>query len=244
MKKAFLLFLGILLVNFSSVYAVDKTLVLGWDYNKADYPVVKGFKVYKGSTAGAASNLEVDVPVGSITPIDASATIYSIEKEVTLNIPENAVTEIFFSATAYNENGESEKSDEASVTFDFLAPPAIADLAAQYNEDNQTITFNWTYPQDWLGKILRWELYKGDASGGPYDKVVEIPYDPNASQPYTTDVAITLPTTGSKVTTYYTMVAVRPAENNYTYSADSNETQVTINLMPPNAPFEFKIRVK
>lgn len=244
MKKVLLLCLGILLVSFSSVYAVDKTLTFAWDYNKADYPEVDGFKVYKGTTSGTTDELQKDVAVGSITPIDTSETLYSIETDSTFNIPENAITQLFFTATAYNQNGESEKSEESTITFDFLVPPAIADLAAQYNETSKTITFNWTYPQDWLGKLLRWELYKSDVSGGAYEKVVEIPYDPNASQPYTTDVQIVVPTTGNKVTTYYTMVAVRPEENNDAFSADSNEVNVTINLMPPNAPFEFKIRVK
>ena len=83
----------------------------------------------------------------------------------------------------------------------------------------------------------------GDATGGPYTEVVSIPYDPNTSPPYTTDVEIPIPE-GEAITKYYVMVAHRSSSNNNAFSGNSNEVSVTIDKMPPKSPFEFKIKIR
>jgi len=243
MKKVLLVALALLLSAYSSVWAVDKQITFGWNYDATEYEKVEGWKLYEGTASGATDTLKADVPVADVPPLDPSATTLDMEKSFNFSIPENAVTTLYFTLTAYNANGESAKSGEVSATYDFLDPPAVSDLSATYDEQLQEVVFSWTFPTEWLAKIERWELYESDTSGGPYTKIVDIPYDPNATQPYTTNVQLAVPQ-GSKVTKYYTLVTYRPAENNSAFSPDSNEVTLTINRMPPTSPFEFKIKVK
>ena len=244
MRKAVFVLLTILLFLFTSqfTYAVDKQVTLAWDHDGVD---LAGFKIYHGPTSGSYSTNVDAALAGSCTEPDPEQYCYTM----TLDIPEDAITTIYFAATAYDDgSNESGYSEEVSNTWDFLAPPAVVDLAASYDKFNNTLTFAWTYETDWLPKITRWVLWVADESGEPstrsYQEVVSIPYDPNTSPPYTTDVTIPVPPDGQVVTKYYVMTAHRGSENNYAFSANSNEVSITIDKMPPKSPFEFKIKIR
>lgn len=237
MKKALISLFIILLLAISPAWAVQKTITLAWDHDGVD---LAGFKIYYGPSAG---NYTTNVDVGMASSCSAPDTEQYCHT-MTLDVPENAITSYYFTATAYDaENNESEYAVDPVVTFDFEVPPAVSDLAATYDKDTQTLTFTWSYETAWLPKIEKWSLFIGDADAGPWSKVVDIPYDPNASPPYTTDVSIPIPE-GEKVIKYYTLVAFRPSENNSTFSSNSNVVEVTVDRMPPKAPFEFKIKIR
>jgi hypothetical protein len=239
MRKAFFYLLTILFFILTSqfAFAVDKQVTLAWDHDGVD---LTGFKIYWGLASGNYSN-NVDVALATSCPApDASEYCHTM----TLDIPENASTEYFFAATAYDDgSNESEFSEEATNIWDFLAPPAVIDLAASYDKFSNILSFTWTYETAWLPKITKWSLWIGDASGGPYTEVVDIPYDPGTSPPYTTDVEIPVPP-GETVTKYYVMITHRGADNNNALSVNSNEVSITIDKMPPKSPFEFKIKIR
>jgi len=239
MKKAVIVFLSILLLIFTSQFtlAVDKQVTLAWDHDGVD---LAGFNILHGPTSGSYPT-SVDVALaGSCPAPDTEAYCHTL----TLDIPENALTNIYFVATAYDDGSNvSEYSNEAVGTWDFLNPPEVTDLAASYDKFSNTLSFVWTYDTAWLPRITRWTLWMGDATGGPYTEVVSIPYDPNTSPPYTTDVEIPIPE-GEAITKYYVMVAHRSSSNNNAFSGNSNEVSVTIDKMPPKSPFEFKIKIR
>lgn len=243
MRKAVFTLLTILFFLFTSqfTFAVDKQVTLAWDHDGAD---LAGFKIYYGpespSNLGSYANV-VDVALaGSCPEGEPEAYCYVL----TLDIPENAETLIYFAATAYDDgSNESGYSEEVNNTWDFLAPPAVTDLAASYDKFNNILTFAWSYETDWLPRITRWVLWISDSSGGPYTEVVSIPYDPNTSPPYTTEVEIPVPD-NEAITKYYVMTTHRGSENNFAFSGNSNEVSVTIDKMPPKSPFEFKIKIR
>lgn len=237
MKKLLISLAIALLLAVTPAWAVQKQVTLAWDHDGVD---LAGFKLYWGSATGNYSN---NVDVGMAT----SCTAPDTEKychTMTLDIPEGAITNLYFVATAYDDgSNESVYSAEAVGTWDFELPPVVSDLAATYNEPSQTLTFTWSYETAWLPKIEKWTLFQGDTADGPWVEVVDIPYDPNVSPPYTTDVSLPIPE-GEKVTKYYVLVAFRPQANNSAYSANSNVVSVTVDRMPPKAPFEFKIKIR
>jgi hypothetical protein len=239
MRKVFLAVFTILFFILTSqfTYAIQKEVTLAWDHDGAD---LTGFKIYYGPTSGNYPQ-SIDVALaGSCLTGEPEAYCYTL----TLDIPENAETLYYFAATAYDDgSNESGFSNEANNTWDFVIPPAVVDLAASYDKFNNILTFAWTYETSWLPKITNWSLWIGDASGGPYTKVVDIPYDSSTSPPYTTDVEIPVPE-GERITKYYVMVTHRGESNNNAFSVNSNEVSVTIDKMPPKSPFEFKIKIR
>jgi hypothetical protein len=110
-----------------------------------------------------------------------------------------------------------------------------------------TKTFAWDEPTD-LSKITQWELYMGEASGGPYAKVTDIIKVPGQlvfEAPATVDI------TGDPATTetrYFVLLACgdQPLESGgveYQCSADSNEVNFSV-WIPANAfkvPVQFRI---
>jgi len=147
------------------------------------------------------------------------------------------------SATAYDaDKNESGKSVEAETTYDFEVPPIVTDLSASFDRATNILTFSWTYETAWLPKIEKWVLSTSDVAGGPYTKVVDVPYDPLTTPPYTTEVEIPIPAT--EMVKYYVLTAHRGVDNNSAASANSNEVTVIIDKMPPKSPFELKIKIK
>lgn len=249
MKKFSLFVLAFLVVLFTSSFAlaVDKHLIFSWlDDNPPDAKVA-GFILHQGTTTGVYdeakdTTLPIDSPSlnQNCTPAEGRNRCYVL----TLPVPDTGLYTYYFAATAYNaENLKSGLSNEVNTTFDFEVPPAVGDLSITYDATNSALIFNWTYENAWLGKIEKWSLWESDTSGSNYSKVVDIPYDANASPPYTTSVSISVPE-GSKVTKYYVLVTHRASVNNYAFSTNSNEVSVTINKMPPKSPFELKIKVR
>jgi len=243
MRKAIFSVLTILLFILTSqfVYAVQKEVDLAWDHDGVD---LAGFKIYYGPTSGIASGTyanEVDVSLATACPAPEEV---SYCHTLTLDIPENQLSTIYFGATAYDDgSNESGFSNEAIAVLDFEQPPAVTDLAASYDKFTNILTLSWTYEDPWLPKITHWSLWTGDVSGGPYTKVVDIPYDPNASPPYTTAVEIPVPG-NQEIVKYYVLVTHRGSDNNNAYSGNSNEVSVTIDKMPPKSPFEFRIKIR
>lgn len=238
MKKLILCLSVLALLVATPSFAVNRDITLAWDHDKSD---LAGFKIYYGTSAGVYV-APVDMGMASKCA-DLGITPEEFCYVLSIDIPEDSSTTFYFVATAYDaENNESAYSAEVNVLYDYEKPPAVSDLSASFDKATSTLTFSWSYEDEWLPKIDHWSLWESETSGGSYSKVVDIPYDPNATPPYTTDVVIPAP--ASSVTKYYVLTSHRGAENNNTASIDSNEVTVTIDLMPPKSPFEFKIKIK
>jgi hypothetical protein len=236
-RKFLCAILFILLVA-TPALAVNKEITLAWDHDGVD---LAGFKIYYGNESGSYSQ-NVNVIMASL------CSIYSLGPEefchkLNIDVPDNAETTYYFSATAYDaDNNESENSEEATAAYDFLKPPAVTDLAASYDKNTSELTFTWTYETEWLPKIIGWSLWESETSGSGYVKVTDIAYNASATPPYNAKVDISIG--ADKVTKYYILVANRGAENNNAFSDNSNEVTVIIDKMPPKSPFEFKIKIK
>lgn len=232
--------IGFLLFG-SIAYAVDKEITVSWQHDGAD---LAGFKLHHGVVSGTYTTVDMGMALkcADIGVSDGNEYCYKL----TLDIPENVITSYYFVASAYdadappNESGYS--TPEVVATYDFELPPIITDLAASFDKVSNTLSFSWTYDTAWLERIEKWELLTSDTAGGPYTKVVDIPYDPNATPPYTTDVVIPVPT--GEVTKYYVMTTHRSAANNGATSSNSNEISVSIDKMPPKSPFELKVKIR
>lgn len=239
MRKSFSVVLVCLfLLLTSQAFGVSREVTLGWDHDSVD---LAGFKLYYGTSTGVYSP-EVDVGMG--TPCaDLSITPEEFCHKLTVDIPEDSITTFYMTATAYDAEGnESVYAVEVNAIYDYEKPPAVTDLDASFDKVTSTLSFTWNYEDVWLPKIENWALWESETTGGPYAKVVDIPYDPQATPPYTTDVVIPAPATS--VTKYYVLTAHRGADNNSAASVDSNEVTVKIDKMPPKSPFEFKIKIR
>jgi len=240
MRKTFSVVLLILLLLFASqAFGVSKEITLAWDHDGVD---LTGFKIFYGTSAGVYST---PVDVGMATPcVDLSITPEEFCYKLAVDIPEDAITTFYITATAYDaESNESAyATPEVNAVYDYEKPPVVTDLDATFDKVTSTLSFTWTYEDVWLPKIEKWSLWESDTSGGTYGKVVDIPYDSAVGPPYTTDVVIPSETTA--MTKYYVLVAHRGADNNDVASGDSNEVAVTIDKMPPKSPFEFKIKIR
>lgn len=244
--RNFILFVLAILVVFTTQfsYAVDKEVTFAWNHDSP--PELAGFKIHQGTSSKNYDEAKtIDIPLAST---NTNCTIEVEEGQycfmIKIPVPDTGIFPYFFAATAYDTgNLSSLFSNEVTTTFDFEIPPAVNDLLVLVDAATDELTFKWNYDTTWLPKITNWSLWESATSGGPFTKVVDIPYDPNASQPYSTNVAIVVPD-GSKVTKYYVLVTHRGAVNNYRFSSNSNEVSVTINKMPPTSPFEFKIKIK
>jgi hypothetical protein len=237
--KKLILYLSVLsLLVATPSFAVSRDITLAWDHDKTD---LAGFKIYYGTSTGVYSE-PVDVGMASKCA-DSGITPEEFCHVLSIDIPEDSSTSFYFVATAYDaSNNESAQSTEAVVVYDYEKPPEVSDLSASFDKASNTLTFSWSYQDEWLPRIDHWSLWDSETSGGPYNKIVDIPYDPNATPPYTTDVVIPAP--ASSVTKYYVLTTHRGVDNNNAASVDSNEVTVTIDLMPPKSPFEFKIKIR
>jgi hypothetical protein len=240
MKKFISLLVVAFLVCASSAYAVEREVTLAWNHDGAD---LAGFKLHHGTASGVYAAVDVGMATKCV---DLGITPEEYCHKLNIDIPENVVTNFYFVASAYDAetppNESAFSTPEVVSTYDFELPPIVTDLDATFDKGTNTLSFTWTYDTEWLPKIERWELSESSTQGGPYTKVVDVPYDPDATPPYTTDVIITLPS--GSVTKYYVMTTHRSEANNSTVSGNSNEVSVTIDKMPPKSPFELKVKVK
>jgi hypothetical protein len=244
MRKALILLTIVLFVLFcGTAFAIQKEVTLLWDHDKLNNdgsPAdLVGFKIHYGSATASYTEI-IDIAMATSCPDEPEEFCHKL----IFDIPEGVITTYYFAATAYDSGAnESGFSNEAVGTWDYEIPPAVVDLGGSYDDPSQTLTFSWTYDTAWLPKIEKWSLYESDSQGGPYTKVVDIPYDPSVSPPYTTDVVLPVPA-GQKVTKYYIIKAHRTAKNNSAFSSDSNELTIVIDRMPPKAPFTLKVKIK
>jgi hypothetical protein len=221
-------------------FAVDKEITLGWNHDGAD---LSGFKLHYGTVAGTYS-ASVDAVMGTKCS-DLGIGPEEFCHKFTVPVPANVVTTFYFVASAYDAEtppNESGFSEEVSTVYDFEVPPIVTDLGAVFDKSTNILTFSWTYETVWLPKIEKWILSTSDVAGGPYTKVVDVPYDPLTSPPYTTEVEIPVPST--EMVKYYVLTAHRGVDNNNAASANSNEVKVIIDKMPPKSPFELKIKIR
>ena len=239
-KKLISLLLILIFMGAGLAFGVDKEITLGWDHDGAD---LAGFKLFYGTVAGTYST-SVDV----VMAMKCNSSGLGPEEychKLTIPVPDNVVTTFYFVASAYDAEtppNESEFSEEVSTVYDFEVPPIVTDLGASFDKVTNILTFSWTYETAWLPKIEKWVLSTSDVAGGPYTKVVDIPYDPDTTPPYTTEVEIPVPE--SEMVKYYVLTAHRGVGNNSAASANSNEVTVIIDKMPPKSPFELKIKIK
>jgi hypothetical protein len=240
MKKTFSVLVVLTLLLVSSIsFAADKTITLAWDHDGAD---LAGFKVHYGNTTGEYST-SVDVGM-AVQCTTLQITPEEFCHELTLPVAEEAITSFFFTATAYDAEGNESvyAVPEVSAIYDFELPPVVTDLSASFDKPTSVLSFSWSYETDWLPKIEKWTLWESATSGTDYVKVADIPYDPQATPPYTTEVVLDI--AEEEATKYYVIVAQRGADNNNAFSANSNEVTVVIDKMPPKSPFEFKIKIR
>jgi len=101
-------------------------------------------------------------------------------------------------------------------------------------------TFSWqqaaadTAKPDFGG----WTLYKSPTSGGPWEKVVDLPFATPQTE-YTAQQTITVPD-GAETTLYFTVDCFDKSGNR---SAKSNEVSATFDFLSPTVPVQFKIVV-
>lgn len=238
MKKLFLCLLLLASLVATPSFAANRDITLAWDHDGVD---LAGFKIYYGTSAGAYS-APVDVGMASKCA-DLAITPEEFCYILNVDVPDDSTTAFYITGTAYDaESNESVYATEITEVYDFEVPPTVVDLSASYDKGTSVLTFSWTYETNWLPKIEKWTLLESLTPGTGYLKVVDIPYDPNATPPYTTEVTLTV--VEEQVTKYYVMVAHRGEENNNAYSENSNEVTVVIDKMPPKSPFEFKIKIR
>lgn len=115
-----------------------------------------------------------------------------------------------------------------------------------------TLTLEWE--QDISSDFNGWTIKVSDTAGGPYDDgmtyfrdalgnplaEIYIPYGGTPGATYTGDAVIVSPDGGE--TTLYFIVTAWDNDNNE--STPSNEVYDTFDFLGPNAPYNFKIKVK
>lgn len=240
--KKFIALVALSFLLFGSVaFAVNKEVTLSWQHDGED---LAGFKLHYGTVSGTYTSVNVGMAAKCVDMGVTDGNEYC--HKLTLNIPDNVITNYYFVASAYDADDPPNESDKSTPevvgTYDFELPPIITDLSASFDKSTNTLSFSWTYQTAWLDRIERWELLTSDTAGGPYTKVMDVVYNPDATPPYTTDVVIDVP--DGEVTKYYVMTTHRSDANNGATSSNSNEIAVMIDKMPPKAPFELKVKIR
>lgn len=102
-------------------------------------------------------------------------------------------------------------------------------------------TLNFAWQQDLpspVNDLAGWGLYQSATPGGPYTKILDIPYVSPQTE-YTAGTPITVPD-GQVNTLYFVIDAVDTSGNR---SGKSNEVVATIDFQPPGIPIQLKVTV-
>jgi hypothetical protein len=101
-------------------------------------------------------------------------------------------------------------------------------FAANVKAETKTLTAQWEMTD--TTNLKEWKLFWSDVTGGPYEEILVIPYDPNDPGPiYTSPATVTVTgPQGTTVTKYFVMISCGdiPQEGGgtqYLCSGDSNE---------------------
>lgn len=109
----------------------------------------------------------------------------------------------------------------------------------------QTMTFSWEQVEAELYDLAGWVLYSADAAGGPYTKVIEVPF--TAVVPPVTTFEASAPfnitgTTGTTVNKYFVVTAKNKDGVESEYSNEVNHGFVIPSLIP-SKPFNLIIKI-
>ena len=115
-------------------------------------------------------------------------------------------------------------------------------LAATFSyADDTTLNLIFTWDQD-TTNLDHWTLYQSDVAGGPYTKVIDIPWNGQTTEHYTATNSFTVTgNPGDTVTKYFMVTASSTTEE----SGPSNEVSQEF-LIPAHisAPFSLTITVE
>ena len=103
----------------------------------------------------------------------------------------------------------------------------------------KTLEFGWQ--QDLpspINDLAGWGLYQSSAPGGPYTKILDIPYVSPQTE-YTSSTQIVVPD-GQISLIYFVLDAVDTSGNR---SGKSNEVTASIDFQPPGVPMQLKVTV-
>jgi hypothetical protein len=117
-----------------------------------------------------------------------------------------------------------------------------ATVVAQTSTRMIALDFLWEQPaadtsrSDFAG----WNLYRGEAAGGPYVLLATINYGGTAQTTYTVQQEMDSPV-GQEKDWYFVLTAFDKSGNE---SVFSNEALARVDLKPPSAPVMFKVTVR
>jgi hypothetical protein len=106
---------------------------------------------------------------------------------------------------------------------------------------DKTLNFFWTQTLPSPNDLAGWGLYQSPTAGGPYIKILDIPYTSQQVE-YATTKIITVPD-GQFTTLYFVLDAVDGSGNR---SGKSNEAVAVIDLRdstPPAIPIQLRITI-
>lgn len=102
----------------------------------------------------------------------------------------------------------------------------------------KTLEFGWQQDLPSPNDLASWGLYQSPTPGGPYSKILDIPYVSPQTE-YTSTTPITVPD-GQMSILYFVLDAVDTSGNR---SGKSNEVVATIDFQPPGIPIQLKVTV-
>jgi len=236
MKKILTLMIMIIFLAAPNVFAKNVKYTLTWSPNTE--PDMAGYKIYIRLNDNPYNYDDPQDPVCTIK--DGKCWVDPTNENCDwetpdIPIPDGELTTICFVARAYDTgNNYSEDSNEVCDTVDLRILPASLITASIYNDATKTIDFVFTQEQS--DRVIRWELYMGPASGGPYNKIKELVNSEGLTSPYS--ISWDVPGDGD----YYFVIVGFTDEIN---SVDSNEVYVNVKVHPsPMHNFKIKARIQ
>lgn len=235
LKYFFSLVLIIFFIFIPIVSAKNITLDLGWDANNE--PDMGGYAVF--IKKGGTSDYNYEDPKDPVCTIAEDGKCYTdlVNKlcgyRIVFEAIDGELATYYFVARAYDTEDPvlwSENSNEISYTVDLRVLPAPVITNFIYDDATKIATFTFTQDQD--ERVVIWELYMGNTSGGPYPNKVGELTNPPLTTPYS--ISWEVPGDGS----YYFVIVGFTSE---VYSVNSNQVDVVVENHPSRVK-NFKIK--
>ena len=232
MKKYFVAIIVFIFILAGSAAGKQITIEFGWDANTESD--MAGYALFMKK--GADSSYDYNDPRDPLCTIAEDGKCYTdvVNKVCGFALPFEAtdgeLATYYFVARARDADGNwSGDSNEVSKEVDLRVLPSALVTTFTYNDVTKTIDFAFT--QDQVDRVVRWELYKGDTSGGPYTKAGELA---NSGQGSPYSMSWEVPGDGDY---YFVIVGFAELVN----SADSGEVYINVKVHP-GKPHNFKIK--
>ena len=120
----------------------------------------------------------------------------------------------------------------------FLLILALVLLTSIAFAGTKSLNFAWQQTLPSPNDLQGWSLYQSSTAGGPYAKILDIPYTVTQTE-YTATQPITVPD-GSVTTLFFVLDAVDKSGNR---SAKSNEVTASIDFQSPGTPIQLRVTV-